>query len=288
MLFPLAVLAITIVMYVLAMLYVGDSDLSFKTLRKFFRQLCISLFMLFYTYEVVTVAEPFACAEQANGEYLMYSAPSLKCFDDQWMGQFFYLMLYVGFYLILIPLFALYLFLSHRGVSGMQILRDKYGPLIVLYKPRMYYWELVLILKRLLFSSALNFFSVLLPSYIHRFLALSILFFFFLLDILIFPYRSVFGNQCNLLWSATSLIYLIANNVVLSSRVLTVNQRDFLCFFLICLVLYGLWYSFGEEVRALWSRCRHRKVPQSVSERVEGAGAIWGEGVLRAWLSALR
>jgi hypothetical protein len=199
MLFPFVVLGVTLLMYLATTIHVGWSNLSLKSIRKFFRQISIALFFLFYTYEVVTVAEPFSCVKQRNGDYIMHSAPYLKCFDQQWMDQFLYVMIYVIVYLILIPLFGFYLLIIHRRQSVIEKFDEKFGAFTLLYKPKYYYWELVLILRRLLFSSALNFFSILLPSQLHRFIALCILFVFFLVEILLFPYNSVYGNQCNLL-----------------------------------------------------------------------------------------
>jgi hypothetical protein len=299
MLFPFVVLGVTFLMYLTTTIYVGGSNLSIKSIRKFLRQLSIALFLLFYTYEVVTVAEPFSCVKQRNGDYLMYSAPHLKCFDQQWMDQFFYIMIYVTVYLVLIPLYGLYLFLINRNQKAIAKFNEKFGSLTLLYKPKHYYWELVHILKRLLFSSALNFFSIFFPSHIHRFLALCILFLFFLIEILVFPYNSIFGNQCNLLWTAIALLYFIASSVVVGSKVLTQGQKDFLSFFLISLLLYGLYYSFWDDIRGMWSRFRGKSkaevegVPTDsvplgeLYDRVRGSGGVWGEGLLRSWHAEL-
>jgi hypothetical protein len=93
---------------------------------------------------------PFRCFEQQDGEFTLVPSSNLNCYDHEWFSHYFI----IGLGILHIALIPFSLFLIFRANS--QHLFDnsflwKFGKLTESYKDEMYWWEVVVLLNKLLF-----------------------------------------------------------------------------------------------------------------------------------------
>lgn len=161
----------------------------------------IILFFVTYTYVVVQLGKPFACRKEYDGKYTMVSSPSLNCYDDEWKRNLPQVIFFAIIYVVILPGILLYNFLNsnRKKLISSAWFVDRFGVISMYFKPRYFYWELVVTIKKIMFSLISNVFGNSVGSSTKQFLVVCLLFGFLLLDVLFFPYGTVLTNQCNML-----------------------------------------------------------------------------------------
>jgi hypothetical protein len=172
-------------------------------LRKFkMSQKLASLFSFlvvgFYTLLISTLVQPFNCTKQFDGTLTMTKAPSNKCFDSVWNQNLPAVIFFILLYGISIPLIMIWIFYKNRDNIFNADFLVRYSSLTAPYRPKFFYFEIVIMLKRALFAVMNDFLSV--TSYTARyFTAVGTLLFFFWIGILAMPYQD---RNLNLLSSS--------------------------------------------------------------------------------------
>jgi hypothetical protein len=166
---------------------------KFKLQKFKFAQKLTGLFSFmvvgFYTLLISTVVQPFNCTKQPDGSFTLTKAPSLKCFDSAWNQHLPVIVLFFILYGLSIPLVMIFLFYRNKNRIFTTDFKSRYDALISPYRPRFFYFEIVIMLKRALFVISNDFLSV--ASYSARYFSgFATLIFFFWLDILILPFQN--------------------------------------------------------------------------------------------------
>jgi hypothetical protein len=162
-----------------------------------FVRACVVILSLSYTYMVVEVTKPFNCTKELDGSFSLGASPDVRCYDQEWKnmlpGVSFFLVLYV----IILPGLLLSLFIRYRTSLNDQWFKVRFGVLVSYFKPRFFYWEMVLLFKKTCFSLATNVFASFMSILTRYFTILSFLFVFLMIEVLTLPYSSTYGNQVN-------------------------------------------------------------------------------------------
>jgi hypothetical protein len=164
-----------------------------------FIRAAVVIFSLSYTYMVVEVTKPFNCIKELDGSYSLNASPDLRCYDQEWKTMLPGVCLFLVIYLILLPGALLVLFVRYRKQTKDRWFASRFGVLISYFKPRYFYWEMVLLFKKTCFSLATNVFASFMSTLTRYFTILSFLFVFLMVEVLCLPYSSTFGNQVNLM-----------------------------------------------------------------------------------------
>jgi hypothetical protein len=151
------------------------------------------LFVALYTSCVSTTLSVFNCKDQLNGIKTLHKEPSVICYQSAWMRQFPAIFFGILLHLLVFPISLVWLFLKNRKNRRSAEFRKNYGLLVKPYSDACYFWECMVILKRVLFVM----FSEFLKN--EKFLAsVAVLMFFFWLDAVAMPYATVEANNLNL------------------------------------------------------------------------------------------
>jgi hypothetical protein len=182
---------------------------SSEEVRAWITRTIVVLLSLTYTYVVVTLAQPFGCDKNQSGKYVLYSSPSLNCYDQLWYKNLGTMVFFIIIYIILIPGFLIHFFHKYKDDVNSSWFKSRFGAITVHFQDELFYWELFALFKKILFSLVSNVIAAFVGKTTKYFLVVCILFGFLLLEIVSFPYASDLSNQCNMLYVPSSAQILI-------------------------------------------------------------------------------
>jgi hypothetical protein len=146
-----------------------------------------------YTLTVSNIFSPFDCTKQPDGSYLMSKNSSVYCYQDEWKSHLGETVFFLILYSFILPGVIAVRFYQQRKDPDSPQFQSRFQSLVSPYRKEFYYWELVTMLKRSLFFIALEFLSS--YSYSSKFFSvLLMLFVFFCVDIVVFPFTSLYYN----------------------------------------------------------------------------------------------
>jgi hypothetical protein len=148
-------------------------------------------FVTLYTFIISSVISPFRCIEQSDGSYFLVDNPSEECYTGDWNKNFPIVVVALVFYGLLVPLLLIFIFFLFGRGKGKDSLwfTSHFGLLTRPYRRKLYYWELVNLLRRALFAIATGFWKSGEASYAARLMTtLGFMFFFLWLDVFSSPF----------------------------------------------------------------------------------------------------
>jgi hypothetical protein len=155
--------------------------------------------VFFYTYLVITLTQPFYCMGQQDGSWTMVNAPYMDCFSPNWWSNLPFVLFFFMLYVIIAPTVILVQLYKNRSETKSDEFRAKYGSLVSPYSDSHFYWEFVVIFKKILISITIRVLSIWASVGAQKFWFITLLFTSLVVDIFAMPYNSPFRNQCNLL-----------------------------------------------------------------------------------------
>jgi hypothetical protein len=150
-----------------------------------------------YAYVIVESARPFSCRKNPNGSYTMVSSPDLDCYDQQWLQHSGMVAFFIFLYILVFPGTLLCVFFKFKDRIGTTWFNARFGVIVAQYKDELYFWELVILVKRAWFSIIANIIGPLVNSSTKLFLVTCLIFGFLVLEIVFLPYKSIISNQSN-------------------------------------------------------------------------------------------
>jgi hypothetical protein len=119
----------------------------------------IDAFLVFlttlYTYVLSSIFSAFRCYPQDDGSYTLLSSPSLDCYDSLWFDHLFVIAL--GILVIVITPVALFIILhTNRNRRFSNQVWWRYGRIMKFYKPKFYFWEVVVLIRKTIFVSLVD------------------------------------------------------------------------------------------------------------------------------------
>jgi hypothetical protein len=146
------------------------------------------IYLLLFTLICSTIMSFFDCIKVAEGLYILRSSPSSRCYDSLWNVRLSEVAFFIVLYLVLSPVRLTVIFLQ---MMKKPFLRNHpaYQYITRGYKTSYFWWDLVLLVKRLTFVIFSQFlFSNLDSGY--RLMCSTFVFMFFLaVDLLLQPYQ---------------------------------------------------------------------------------------------------
>jgi hypothetical protein len=151
------------------------------------------LLVAFYTSCLSNTLSVFNCQLQPNGLRTLKKDGSVVCFQSTWANELPTIALALLLYLVVAPIATIWLFYKHRNDHRSREFVQVYGLLISPYSNDCYYWECVVILKRVLFVTTAEFLTS--NNY---YASMSILMFFLWIEAVKNPYNSSDANMLNM------------------------------------------------------------------------------------------
>jgi hypothetical protein len=125
---------------------------SARYASKYERSIAFVLILIstLYTSLLSNILSVFRCYPQGDGTFTLLSSPSLDCYDSLWFKHF--ALISIGILIIVsIPIFLFIILYKNRKTMLSSCFYWKYGNLTRHYKPKYYYWEVIMLLWKTLF-----------------------------------------------------------------------------------------------------------------------------------------
>lgn len=137
------------------------------------------IIILFYTLIVSTLLEPFLCSAQVDETFIMQRNPSVQCYSDLWQRNVLPYVVPLGLlYFIVLPFVVLFLLYWNRGKTDLPMFQNYFGFLTKSYRREVYWYEVAVVLKKVLFMTVPEFLALKFSMSMKLFASVLILVFF--------------------------------------------------------------------------------------------------------------
>jgi hypothetical protein len=149
-----------------------------------------------FTPSVSNAFSPFNCVSKSDGLLVLAREPSVVCFDQKWFVNIPFVIFFLMLYPLMTPLAIAIVFLTNRSNKDSPEFLENWGFLVAPYRHSVFWWELVLLMKRTVFAIGVEFLGS--NSAWKIILTALILFAFVIAETLLQPYRGSFRNLVNI------------------------------------------------------------------------------------------
>eukprot|EP00475_Leptophrys_vorax_P014205 TRINITY_DN20609_c0_g1_i6.p1 TRINITY_DN20609_c0_g1~~TRINITY_DN20609_c0_g1_i6.p1 ORF type:complete len:331 (+),score=36.08 TRINITY_DN20609_c0_g1_i6:1-993(+) len=194
-------------------------------------QSLITIVLSLYILLVSTSISPFDCKRNGTDSYFLRADPGIKCYDLSWNKNIAISVLFCLCYVVVLPCLLCYFFWK---VGRNIAIRDskfmlKYRSLIHLlsrsYRKPFFYWELMLILKRLTFSLSSQFLLSNVDPTVRVWVSLLSLYVFGWLEVWLQPFRH--NSSAKAAWSICLVLILLCQGFVFQENSSEANIATF-------------------------------------------------------------
>jgi hypothetical protein len=106
--------------------------------------------LILYTTIISNLISPFDCFKSAGNFSVLSSDPSLVCWDESWKAHLPEVFVFIALYILLFPMRILYILCKIGRKKG--VIQDpEYSHLVSGFQEKFFWWDMVLLLKRLMF-----------------------------------------------------------------------------------------------------------------------------------------
>ena len=118
--------------------------------------LSVALLSGLYTLLVSSAFEPFHCVIRSGDVLVLANDPCVVCYQTDWYNQLPYVAIFSLLYVVIVPAVLLVCLYRNKAQLNSPEVRQRYGALYAYYRGDCYWWEILLMLKRALFSLIWN------------------------------------------------------------------------------------------------------------------------------------
>jgi hypothetical protein len=149
----------------------------------------------------------------------------------------------------LIPALLLYVFFKYRTpeARGSVVFLARYGTLVRPYKSNLFFWELILSTKKLLFVILVKVLAGVSIS-LRLFYLISTLSFFILVENYFLPFKTEYLNGLNSFWNIAAIFLLLSNALVFEPEAIGYGSRILVSVLVIAVLLVAIVASISRLV----------------------------------------
>jgi hypothetical protein len=206
-----------------------------------------------YTLLVAGAVSPFVCAEQF-GSHVLLSSPSIKCFKGEWNTAAFFIYTFAIVYFVGYPVFVGITFWNNRRNLKDDDFAKKFEHLIGSYKQECFYWELVMLGKRMSFAIV----SQVAPIYGEN---------------NVFPYFLV------ILWTCLAMILLLCDGFVFKNAYVPETQRAQFAALMVTLIAISVGATLLAMTLDVLRRRKQTEASNFTSLPIATIGGVQTQGV---------
>ncbi|EFC39840.1 ATS1 domain-containing protein [Naegleria gruberi] len=240
-------------------------------MKKFLNN-CIHSFITFlslaYMYIIQTSADIFLCKDQADGSKNLEQAPHITCFEGTWWVMFPFSVIYFILFGLGAAAFFLYSAIRYRKVKLTEehafIQRFKF--LFVKFKPRYFYYESVITIRKLVFSVLYVFLA---PLQVIA-LGFVLIFLSFVIHLQLVPYSKKMHNLIEYVTLVATLLTLFTGLIFFYDVESLVGLLWIRTLALVLTIIIFVLTAAVLVLAVLWDiRTRKRKEAKKIKEKLE-------------------
>jgi hypothetical protein len=232
-----------------------------------------------YTLLVAGAVSPFVCAEQF-GSHVLLSSPSIKCFKGEWNTAAFFIYTFAIVYFVGYPVFVGITFWNNRRNLKDDDFAKKFEHLIGSYKQECFYWELVMLGKRMSFAIV----SQVAPIYGENnvfpyFLVIFLLFCFIVLEYIFMPFKKHSTSVKSFLWTCLAMILLLCDGFVFKNAYVPETQRAQFAALMVTLIAISVGATLLAMTLDVLRRRKQTEASNFTSLPIATIGGVQTQGV---------
>jgi hypothetical protein len=179
--------------------------------------LLLMLFSTFYTFVLGMVMSAFRCYPQEDGTYTLLASPSHDCYDSEWRS-YLWIIIFGILLLLYFPVQLLFVFWRYRGRIHSNAFFYRYGVLVMPYKEQYFYWEVVLLIRKLILICLVDLTNAMANSE-RAFVLICFLILELFLDFLLNPFKeeNLHIRELRNIWQCASILFVLSNAILIQS-----------------------------------------------------------------------
>lgn len=150
-----------------------------------------------FTFLISTALSPFNCVRVSDTTFVLWKNPSEVCFRGKWSDNLGMTIILGIVYLVLVPLILLFIFIKYRKEIDHPTFFKRFGSLVIPFKLRFFYWELVMLVKRVAFMAVRELAFIVSGTRMKFILSTMIIAIFTALEVALAPYATEMSNLMN-------------------------------------------------------------------------------------------
>ncbi|KAJ6252801.1 insulin-like growth factor binding protein [Anaeramoeba flamelloides] len=238
----------------------GFSKQELRDLKNIFINVYLTLLTLLYLILSQKCFEFFDCEYDANENKYSFNLDTAKyCFESWWWQAFPFLLIFIILYIVGIPLLIVYLLMKNSKILTEKQFDLKFGLLCSRYNKSFFFWEIIIMLRKL--------FLVIFKIFLFNYPDLQIILFLLLLLIVLilqFKFRPYIEKRHNFLESflvAVPIIILFSGLIFNSGEVLKrYTLRNQLTAFIILLIAFSCLMFLSTTLLDIKNRMKNNKM----------------------------
>lgn len=230
---------------------------------------------IFYTLIFSSLISPFNCVLQGDGSYSLWYDSTITCFEGAWMQTHLpVIVIFIIIYCLVFPALMIREFTMFRKGSGNpDQCSELFQVLTRSYRPSLYWWECVQLLKRvviILFGTLDSGIGT--EKYLSMFIVLLV---FLMTDLIAFPYERKSLMKIAMLWNCTVFFTLMADGLVFRSKTATETQISVCIGLVMSMIIISFLTSIYQLYRNRFLKIRKRFFPAQLSHLDESSNKIF-------------
>jgi hypothetical protein len=175
------------------------------------------LLSTFYTFVLGMVLSAFRCYPQEDGSYTLLTSPSHDCYDSEWYS-YLWIIIFGMLFLVYFPIQLAFVLWRNRAKINSNAFFYRYGVLVAPYKAQYFYWEVVLLIRKLILICLVDLTNGM-PSSERAFILICFLILELFLDFLSNPFKeeNMPIRELRNVWQCTSILFVLSNAIVIQS-----------------------------------------------------------------------
>jgi hypothetical protein len=162
-------------------------------------QCIVFIMILSFTMIVVTLVQPFNCFRRDDGKYYLYADQSKLCYDTEWKQNVSASSFYFILYLAAIPGSCIAALYTYRHKLDEPLFKKRFGQLVAPYKKKYFWWEIVVISRKIVLGLTFQVFGSFLSKTGQVFFIILMLFGFLFLEVVNMPSATLHDNVLSIM-----------------------------------------------------------------------------------------
>jgi hypothetical protein len=203
--------------------------------------LYVSVMGTFYTLLIATGVTPLVCFRREDGSYAIRSSPANLCYDSKWYSMLPLMLIFLGVYCIGFPLVLAVVFFSQRkNIFNPRFIKN-YGSLVEAFKFRVYWWELIMLIKRSSFVIVAKLGTLASSNNTSPyFFTIMLLFVFHVIELMVMPFKRLSTFVRSSTWLILSIVILLCDGFIFRSDAVPEIEKTFFASFMLILMVSGI------------------------------------------------
>jgi hypothetical protein len=210
-----------------------------------------------YIYILTATFSAFRCVPQDDGTFTLLSSPELDCYDEIWFENVWVIVFGI-LVQICVPCYLFFVLYRNRFSLNRNDFYWRFGSLYAQYKPKYYFWDIAILLRKTLFVSLIDLTNSW-QKLNRTFVLILFLLFEWQLDALVDPFqkKAISLLEVRSVWQLLAVLLILTDALIYRSSFFSTNQDSSASAISTLLIIYIFLAFCFTYFRIFYSRNNH-------------------------------